>query len=148
MGLSTIRPRHAAKAILVMLVVVAGLSAAASGSQTKPFQLLAQADATNVSGNWFDASLSTSTITVVQNGSEISYTATAVWEDPPFAGMTLNVSATGHLIGNALDSNFSVNVQNGAHATGHCSGTLRRPDVIAWRCRDNNNFESKSVWIR
>jgi hypothetical protein len=148
MGLSRTRPRHVAKAIPVMLVVVAGLSATVAASQTKPFQLLAQADAPNISGNWFDAALSTSTITIVQNGSEISYTATAVAEEPPFAGMTFRVSGTGHLIGNALDSNFSVDIQNGVHATGHCSGTLRRPDVIAWHCRDNNNFESKPVWIR
>jgi hypothetical protein len=148
MGLSRTRHRHAAKAIAVMLVFVAGLSAAAATSQTKPFQLLAQADAPNISGNWFDASLSTSTITIVQNGSEISYTATAVAEDPPFAGMTVDVSGTGHLIGNALDSNFSFHFQNGVSSTGHCSGILRKPDVIAWHCRDNNNFVNRPVWIR
>jgi hypothetical protein len=148
MGLSRIQPPDAEKAVAVMLVIMVGLSAAAAASQAKPFQLLAQAGAPNISGNWFDASLSTSTITIVQNGSEISYTATAVAEDPPFAGMTFNVFGTGHLIGNALDSNFSAKIQNGVSVTGHCSGTLRRPDVIAWHCRDNNNFESKPVWIR
>lgn len=146
MGLGESRLRDTAQALPIMLLILAGLSAAAVTAPTKA--LLAQATATDISGTWFDASLATSTITIVQNGSTISYTATAVLEDPPFAGMTLNGSGTGHLIGNALDVDYSARIQSGASATGHCSGILRRPDVIAWHCRDSNNADFRPVWIR
>jgi hypothetical protein len=110
--------------------------------------LLAQAAATAISGNWFDATLSSSNITITQHGTQFSYTGTAVAEDPPFAGVPLDGSGAGHINGNSLDLDFRTIFQTGALFTGHCSGVLRRPDVMSWRCRDNNNVEFKLVWIR
>jgi hypothetical protein len=146
MRLGQIRLRDTAQALPIMLLILAGLCAAAVTVPTEA--LLAQAAAMDISGNWFAADLSTSNITVTQNGTQFSFTATAVAEDPPNAGVRFDVSGTGHINGNSLDTNFSLRFPTGAPVTGHCSGVLRRPDVMSWRCKDNNNFDSKPVWIR
>jgi hypothetical protein len=146
MGFGKSRLRNTAQALPTMLLILAGLSAVAVTVPTTAS--LAQAAATDISGNWFAADLSTSNIIITQHGTQFSFTATAVAEDPPIAGVGFNSSGTGHINGNSLDTNFSTHFQSGASVTGHCSGVLRRPDVISWRCTDNNNVTIKPVWIR
>lgn len=148
MGLRKIRFGGAAKAIPIILAVLASVAASAVGAQTKPLLLLAQASATNISGNWFDSQLSSSQIQIVQNGSEFSFTASGVVEDGPLVGVGFDVTGNGHIIGNSLDLNFSTRFKNASSVVGHCSGVLRKDDVIAWHCRDSNSFDFRPTWIR
>jgi hypothetical protein len=148
MGVRKIRFSGAAKAIPIILAISASLFASAVRAQTKPLLLLAQASATNISGNWFDSQLSTSQIQIVQNGSEFSFTASGVLEDGAVVGVGFDMAGNGHVIGNSLDLNYSARLKNGASVIGHCSGVLRKDDVIAWHCRDSNSFDFRPTWIR
>jgi hypothetical protein len=144
MGFSKTQRGNAAKAISIARVILAVLSAGGVSAQV----VLAQADTANIAGNWFDAHISSSRIGIIQNGNEFTFAGGGVAEDGPLVGIAFDVSGEGHIIGNALDLNFSGRFQNGVTGTGHCSGVLRRPDVIAWQCIDNNNNSLKPAWIR
>jgi hypothetical protein len=146
MGLDKRRIRDTAHGIATMLAILAGLSTTAIIAQTA--MLFAQALVPDISGTWFAADLATSNITVIQNGILFSFTGTAVAEDPPLVGVRFDSSGTGHINGNSLELNYSAKFATGASVTGHCSGILRRPDVIAWRCRDNNNAQFRPIWIK
>jgi hypothetical protein len=104
---------------------------------------------TDISGNWFDSQLMSSRVGIVQNGSEFSITGTGVPDDGPLVGVEFTVSGNGHIAGTSLDLNYSFKFQTGPGGVGHCSGVLRKGDeVIAWRCKDSNAFESRPTWIR
>jgi hypothetical protein len=103
---------------------------------------------TDISGIWFDSQLMSSRASIVQNGNEFSVTGTGVPEDGPLVGVQFSLSGNGHITGTSLDLNYSFHFQTGAAGVGHCSGVLRKDDVIAWHCRDSNAFESKPTWIR
>jgi hypothetical protein len=99
-------------------------------------------------GVWRDPTSSDSQIRITQNGSSFSWTGSAVGEDPPVAGVGVDVFGSGSITGNSLDTNFSAAFQNNISVIGHCVGVLRREGLIAWRCKDNNGVESKPVWLR
>jgi hypothetical protein len=148
MGLSKIQFGGAANAMPIILAVLASLSVSAVRAQTKPLLLLAKASAADISGNWFDSQLANSHINIVQSGAEFSYTADGVIDDGPAIGIGFDVTGNGHIQGISLDVSYSAKFRNGSAVTGHCSGVLRRDDVIAWHCRDSNAFDFKPTWIR
>jgi hypothetical protein len=102
----------------------------------------------SISGNWFDPQLSTSKIHISQAGNKFSLTGSAVVETGPLVGVGFDVSGRGEITGNSLELNYNARFNNGLSVLGHCSGVSRRDGLIAWRCKDNNSFESTPTWIR
>jgi len=109
---------------------------------------LAKVGTIKISGDWFDAQISSSKIHVSQNGNEFSFTGNAVAESGSLIGVGFNVFGKGHIAGNSLDTNWSAKFDNGLSVVGHCSGVSRKDGVIAWRCKDSKAVESSPVWIR
>ena len=143
-----VRLAGAATATAVILAMLAALCAPAVRAQTGATQTGTQAATPNISGNWIDAHLATSQITIFDNGGDFSFRASAVVDEGPLVGVGFESHGAGRIVGNSLDLNFTAVFRTKLTVIGHCSGILRKPDVIAWRCRDNNAFESKPVWLR
>jgi hypothetical protein len=116
---------------------------AQSGTPSSPWTITR----TDISGTWFDSQLMTAKTSVVQHGSEFSATGSGVPDDGPLVGVEFTPSGNGHIAGTSLDMNYSFKFRNGASGVGHCTGVLRKDDVIAWHCKDSNKFESKPTWI-
>lgn len=102
----------------------------------------------NIAGDWFDAQLSTSQIRILQSGGDFSFTSSAVGEDQPLAGIRVDSSGTGRTLGNSLSVDYTARAQNGGSVNGHCSGVLRKEDVIAWHCKDANGADFRTTWIK
>jgi len=131
-------------AVAVFTLLAGAYGNAQIGTPTSPGPV----SRTDLSGNWFDSQLMSSKVSIVQNGNEFSVTGTGVPEDGPLVGVEFALSGNGHIAGTSLDLNYSFKFQTGPSGVGHCSGVLRKDEVIAWHCKDSNAFESRPTWIR